>query len=60
MAKTKVVQETAKWHRSEAKGYETGPDSTRSPKREFFLHFWILFDILMQKDQQEKHLWKMV
>ena len=39
MTKTKVVRETGKWRRSEAKGKETGPDSTRSPKRRFFRHF---------------------
>ena len=60
MAKTKVVRETAKWRRWEAKGLETGPDSARSPRGGFFRHFWILFHFLMQKDQQEKHLWKVV
>ena len=58
MAKTKVVRETVKWRRSEAKGYGTGPDSTRSPKTEFFPHFWILFDFLIQKDRQERYFWK--
>ena len=54
MAKKKVVRETATWRSSEANGKETSPDSMRSPKTGFFLHFWILFDFLMQKDQQEK------
>ena len=60
MAKTKVVRETTKWRRSEVKGWGTGPDSVRSPKGEFFRHTWILFDFLIQKDQQKKHFWKEV
>ena len=31
MTKTKVVLENANWRRSEAKGQETGQESTRSP-----------------------------
>ena len=60
MAQTEIVQETAKLGRSEAKGYETSPDSTRSLKTALFLHFWIIFDFLVQKYQREKHLCKVV
>ena len=52
MAKTKVLRETAKWRRSGFKGKETGRDSAKSHQTGFFRHFWILFDFLMQKDQQ--------
>ena len=48
MPQTELLRETAKWRRSEAKGYETSPDSRRSPKTGFSLHFWTLFDFLMQ------------
>ena len=39
MAKMKVLRETAKWPRLGAKGYETGPGSTKSHKTRFFRHF---------------------
>ena len=60
MAQSELVRKTAKRRRSEAKGKETSPDSTRSPKTEFFIHFWMLFNFVMKNYQQEKHLWKVV
>ena len=35
----RISLKNAKWRRSDAKGKETSPDSTRSPKTEFFIHF---------------------
>ena len=60
MAQTELVRKTAKWRRSEAKGKDRSPDSTRSPKTEFYIYLWILFYFLMKNYQQEKHLWKVV
>ena len=60
MAQTELVWKTAKWRRSDVKGSETRPESTKSPKTEVFLNFRILFDILMQNYQQEMHLCKVV
>ena len=60
MAQTELGLKTAQWRRSEANAEETSPDSTRNPKTDIFLHFWIFSDFLMQNYQKEKHLCKVV